>query len=164
MNSLTTQNLAKACRIFLDLAYPDGADTIPNNKRAYYEICTDSPLHDFVPPAKAALTVCQELPRRHDAPHGYAFRLGSAAYPHLKLCIQHVPFHDHAVWVYSVDTHDGGPQLAKLVSSADAEQWRSMLAQNRELKQEIESALTVAGFITPNNLLQLDLAAPASPV
>jgi hypothetical protein len=164
LHSLTIQNLAKACRIFMELAYPDGAATIPINKRAYYEIGGDCPLHDFLPPAKAALCICQELPRRADAPHGYAFRLGSAAYPHLKLCVQPVAFHDRAVWVYSVDTHDGGLQLAKLISPADAQQWTAMTNQNRELKQEIESALTVAGFMTPNNLLQLDLAAPASPV
>ena len=160
MHSLTTQNLAKACRIFMELAYPDGADTIPQNKRAYYEICTDSPLHELVPPAKAALTVCQALP----AAHGYAFRLGSTAYPHLKLCIQSVAFHERTVWVYSVDTHDGGPQLAKLISADDAKLWRAIIDQNRELKQEIESALILAGFITPNNLLQLDLVAPASPL
>ena len=160
MHSLTTQNLAKACRIFMELAYPDGADTIPQNKRAYYEICTDSPLHELVPPAKAALTVCQALP----AAHGYAFRLGSTAYPHLKLCIQSVAFHERTVWVYSVDTHDGGPQLAKLISADDAKLWRAIIDQNRELKQEIESALGVAGFLTPNNLLQLDLAGPASRV
>lgn len=161
--ALATGDLARACRVFLDLAYPDGAETIPVNKRAYFDIGADSPIEDFIPPAKVALSVCQELPRRQDAQRGYAFRLGSAAYPHLKLCVQPILFRDHPVWVYSVDTHDGGAKLANLMPPGEAHQWRAMIGQNRRLKEEIESALALAGFLTPNNLLQLDLPAPASP-
>ncbi len=43
LDALTTQELAQACRIFLDLAYPDGPDTIPANKLPYYTIANDRP-------------------------------------------------------------------------------------------------------------------------
>ena len=162
--SFSVVELAQACRIFMDLAYPEGASTIPDSKRGYYEIGADHPLDELLPPGKTALGVCQQMPRRPGAALGYAFRLGSAAYPHLKLCVQPIPYHDRAVWVYSVDTHDGGPQLAKLIAGDDAKAWRAIVDQNRELKRKIESALSAAGFLTPNNLLQLDLAAPAAPI
>jgi hypothetical protein len=107
-----------------------------------------------------ALGVCQELPRRDDAVHGYEFRLGTANYPHLKLRVQRVDHHEHDLWVYSVDTHDGFLQVVKYLSNAEADAWRSMVEENRALKHRIEEALTLAGYMTPKNLLQLDLPAP----
>src|SRR5579862_7391715 len=111
MNTISTQELAGACRIFMALAYPDGPGSIPVSKRAYAEIDLDGSLADYLPPTPRALGVCQDLSRAGGM-LGYEFRLGSAAYPHLKLRIQLVDFHERPVWVYSVNTHDGFFQAA----------------------------------------------------
>ena len=50
MNSLTTELLSQACRIFFNLAYPAGKQTIPEKKRAYLDITPDMPLTAFLPP------------------------------------------------------------------------------------------------------------------
>ena len=141
----------------MDLAYPAGVDTIPPAKRPYYDMDTEPRLEDYVPPAKIALGVCKELPRRDDALHGYEFRLGTESYPHLKLRVQRVDHHERDVWVYSVDTHDGFLQVVKYLSNAEADAWRSMVEHNRALKHRIEEALALAGYMTPKNLLQIDL-------
>lgn len=161
MDSLSTQQLAQACRIFLDVAYPGGLGTIPVNRRPYYDIPLDRPLADFVLPAPRAQGICQEMPRRNGAFHGYAFRLGSAGYLHLKLRVQLIQHHDQELWVYSVDTHDGVLQVTRGSTPEEAEQWKLMVEQNRQMKHDIEEALSLAGYLTPRDLLQLDLPARA---
>jgi hypothetical protein len=162
LRSLTTPNLAQACRIFMDLAYPAGV--VPANKRCYYDMDVERPLADFLPPAKQTLGICQELAHRGGPVHGYEFRLGSTIHPHLKLRVQRLDHHEREVWVYSVDTHDGFLQAANYHNAADAEAWKSMVDRNRLLKHEIEEALGSADFMTPNNLLQLDLPTPTTPL
>lgn len=162
MPQLTTQELASACRIFMDMAYPD-AQIIPTIKRFYYEMAPESPLADFLPPSKGALGVCQDLSRRAGGLVGYEFRLGSAVYSNLKLRIQLVDLHQREVWVYSVDTHDGFHQAPQYLSPDEAEAWRKLVEHNRLLKHQIEEALALAGFVTPTRLLRIDLTAPTSP-
>jgi hypothetical protein len=159
LDALTTHHLAQICRIFMDLAYPGGAATIPANKLPFFEILPGRPLADFVPPAKLASGICQEMPRKNGVLHGYEFRLGSTAYSHIKLRVQRVDRQEHDVWVYSVDTHDGFLQATKYLTPKEADDWRLMVEQNRELKHQIEEALTAAGYCTPKHLLQLDLPA-----
>ena len=163
MDALTTHDLAHACRIFMDLAYEGGADTMPASKRPYFEMDVDGLLEDFLPPAKCAASVCQELPVRDGVKHGYEFRLGSANYPHLKLRVQRVALREREVWVYSVNTHDGFQQATKYFTSEEADAWRLKVEQNRTLKYEIEKALTLAGYVTPKELLQIDLPTPTAP-
>src|SRR5438552_2432273 len=85
MNGLTTALLGRACRIFLELAYPGGEETIPAKRRVYFSVAPDQPLEGFLPPAPAASGIGQVLPAAGGRTRGYAFRLGSAAFPHLKL-------------------------------------------------------------------------------
>src|SRR5207244_4391227 len=74
-----------ACRTFRTLPYPAGEATVPAKKRAYLDMKADQPLADYLPPAPAAAGLCQVLPAPGGGVRGYAFRLGSAAFPHLKL-------------------------------------------------------------------------------
>lgn len=161
MEPLSSLELACVCRIFMDLAYPGGPDTIPVGKRPYYDINTDGPISDMLPPMPIAVGVCRDLSQKTGG-QSYEFRLGSVNYPHLKLRVQIVAFHDRPVRVYSVDTHDGFFQ-AQYHSTEEAEIWRLMVEQNRVLKHQIEEALGCAGYLTSKQLLQLDLL-PAKPV
>ncbi len=162
MDGLTSQELARACRIFMDLAYPDGPESIPANKRPYYHIDPNQPLEHFVPPAAMAIAVCEDLAHHSDRLHGYAFRLGSAAYPHLKLRIQFMDFHQRAVRVYAVDTHDGVVQTQQHTDE-EAAIWRAKIQGNRILKHEVEESLGSTGYLTQKHLLQLDLETPMKP-
>ena len=153
---LTSQELARVCRIFMDLAYPGGPDSIPAGKRPYYDIDADRPIDDVLPPTPVSVGVCRDLSQKIGAQRGYEFRLGSAAYPHLKLRVQLMDFHQREVRVYSVDTHDGFFQ-AQYHSTEEAEIWHKMVEDNRVLKHRIEEALGVAGYLTSKQLLQLDL-------
>jgi hypothetical protein len=155
--NLTTQDLAKACGLFLKIAYPDGAATIPANKLAYDKIAPDEPIEAYLPPAKNAIGVCQDLSNTKASIPGYEFRLGSKSFPHLKLRIQRMEYQNDHIWVYSVDTHDHFHLAAQHVPADEAAHWRTLIEQNRMDKQQIEAALAQAGFITPKSLLRLDL-------
>ena len=61
MDTLTIQDLALPCRLFMELAYPDGIDAIPVEKRPYFDIPTDGDIDNYLPPAKLAACVCQDL-------------------------------------------------------------------------------------------------------
>ena len=161
MNTISTQELAGACRIFMTLAYPEGPSTIPLSKRAYAEIAVDGCLADYLPPTPKALAVCQDLSRAGGM-HGYEFRLGSAAYPHLKLRVQLMDLHESPVWVYSVNTHDGFFHASSCLSAEEADAWKALVERNRSLKHQIETALAEAGYMTPVRLLRVDLT-PTNP-
>ena len=162
MDPLTTTQLASACRVFMDLAYPD-AQAIPDSKRRYYEMPVDLPIADFLPPAPCAEGVCQDLTKRAGGLVGYEFRLGSADYPHLKLRVQLMDLHERQVWVYSVDTHDGFHKATQFLSPEEAAAWRTLTERNGLLKHQIEDALGREGFITPVRLLRIDLTSPTNP-
>lgn len=155
VNTLTTNQLAPACRIFMDLAYPDGPASIPAYKLPYYEMSAEQSLIEFLPPAPKSVGVTKTLAR--NGVFGYEFRLGSAGYQHLKLKVQTMDLHDREVWVYSVDTHDGIGKLTGTLSPEDAQKWRGLMEQNRVLKRDIETALGKAGYLTPVALLRFDL-------
>lgn len=160
MPTFSTQDLAQACRIFLRLAYPHGPATIPAQKLLYDEIPVDGPVEAYLPPAKNAIGICKDLSKTKAGIPGFEFRLGSASFPHLKLRIQSMDFHQRDVWVYSVDTHDHFMPQGEQLRPDEAENWRKLIEQNRTLKQQIEEALAAAGFLTPKNLLKLDLTSP----
>jgi hypothetical protein len=152
---ISTQELSRACRLFMEQAYPDGLDSIPENRRAYWSIAPGGALSDYLPPGPFAAGICQDLTRRGAT--GFEFRLGSHAHPHLKLRIQLTDLHGREVWVYSVDTHDHFLQAAQHVSAEEAEAWKLLVETNRALKHRIESALAAAGYMTPVSLLMVDL-------
>lgn len=147
MLGLTTALLGRACQIFLDRAYPEGASTIPPPQNRFLALDAERSLASvLVPP------VCQELPRRPGGVCGYTLRLGSARHPHLKLQIVD---HEGVGCIFSVDTHDG---FVLDSSHPDAIRWAELQAANRRLKEEIERAWEEAGLLTFNALLRRELA------
>jgi hypothetical protein len=151
MTGLTTALLGRACRIFLALAYPGGA--IPPKPRVYWDMSPEQPLDTLLLPP-----VCQPLPAPGGGVRGYALRLGSAAFPHLKL---QVVYCDHdAPCVFAVDTHDA---LRQPLPPPDAERWAQLQAANRQVKEQIERAWEAAGLLTFNGLLRRELAKPHEP-
>ncbi len=163
VNELTTSDLASACRIFMDLAYPDGPGTIPEFKLPYYEMTAERSLVEFLPPAPQSVGVTRTLSRNAGGMFGYEFRLGSTHYPHLKLRVQAMDLRDGEAWVFSVDTHDGFCAVTANLSPEDAQAWRTLVEQNRALKHAIERALAEAGYLTPIAILRIDLT-PATAI
>jgi hypothetical protein len=159
LETIVTQDFARACRIFMALAYPDGVATVPERLRLFCDIGAERTMDDFLPSSPLCTGVTQDLSKLKTGTPGYAFRLGSAKFPHLKLRIQRMDFHQRDVWVYSVDTHDR--RAIEHPNAEEAEAWRQLVEQNRQLKHQIEEALACAGFLTPKSLLKLDLTAPA---
>jgi hypothetical protein len=147
MQGLTTALLSRACRIFFALAYPQGENTVPPARAAYLHLDDRRPLEAVLAPP-----VCQQL-AGDGRVRGYALRLGSVHYPHLKMQVVNC---DHAgTWVFAVDTHDG---LRLEPGHADAERWSHLQAGNRRLKEQIERAWEAAGLLTFNALLRRGLA------
>lgn len=149
MKGLTTTLLERACRIFLECAYPEGRSAIPSPQNAYLGLDTAQPLETLL-----VSPVCQRLLRRDGGLRGYALRLGSARYPYLKLQIVD---HDDVGCVFSVDTHDG---FSLDPAHADAARWTELQTANRRLKEQIESVWQEAGLLTFNGLLRRELAKP----
>jgi len=159
MKGLTSAVLGRACRIFLQLAYPAGVETIPAKRRVYLGLTTGEPLEEFLPPAPAAAGICQVLAPSGGRSRGYAFRLGSATFPHLKL--QVVDYDNGSALVFTVDTHDAFlPGMNP--DHPDAQAWRSLQESNRKLKEQIERAWEREGFTTFHTLLRdgLEKAGP----
>jgi hypothetical protein len=146
MEGLTVALLDRACRIFFSLAYPEGEHTVPTSKRAYLNIARDQPLGALLAPP-----VCQTLRTPEGAVRGYAFRLGSAGFPHLKLQVTACD----ADYVYAVDTHDA---VHLQPGDPDAPRWARLQAANRQLKEQIEHAWEADGILTFNGLLRRGLA------
>lgn len=147
MNGLTTAQLDQACRIFLDLAYPDGRHTIPPPKCALFSLPLDEPLETVL-----RSPLCHPLLARGGGIRGYALRLGSAAHPHLKL---QIVAHDDGSCVFSVDTHDA---IHLDPRDPDRGRWSELQQSNRQLKEQIERAWEEAGLLTFNGLLRRELA------
>lgn len=147
MKGLTTTLLDRACRIFLERAYPQGADTIPPPKNSFVALDVAGPVESVL-----VAPVCQPLLRSDGSLRGYTLRLGSARHPHVKLQIMD---QDDADCVFSVDTHDG---FSLDPSHPDAARWSEFQAANRRLKEEIERAWEGAGLLTFNALLRRELA------
>jgi hypothetical protein len=146
MKGLTTALLARACRIFLERAYPAGKDTIPPPKSAYFALHPDQPLETLLVPP-----LCQPLPVPGGGIRGYALRLGSAAHPHLKL---QIICHEDGDCVFGVDTHDA---ISLDPGSPDVPRWARFQLVNRQLKEQIERAWEEAGLLTFNGLLRREL-------
>lgn len=165
MGNLTTELLARACQIFMTIAYPAGLDSVPVKKKPYFDISLDRPVTDYLPPAPLAEGVCEALPAPGGGIRGYAFRLGSAHFPHLKLKMQLVDY-DNASWVCMVDTHDAFSRSSfhPPAEHPDAKAWRDMQRLNRQLKERIEGQLEREGLETFNSLLRKDLERWKAPV
>ena len=159
MVSLSNDLLARACSIFMQLAYPEGIDSVPVRKRAYWSISHDRPVSDFLPPAPAAEGVCQPINAPQGGVRGYAFRLGAAHYPNLKLKVQLIDFDNGSGWVVMVDTHDAFARGMRCPppDHPDAAGWTKMQVLNRQTKEAIEAAWEQAGLTTFQSLLRRGL-------
>jgi hypothetical protein len=155
MEGLTTALLGRACRIFLELAYPGGAATVPAKKRPFWVIPAEAPLEHFLPP-QVGPELCQRVGSAPGVKPGFAYRLGCAHFPHLKL---QVVCSDRG-WVFGVDTHDHFFPGGLPESDPEAQAWRQLLSANRQLKERIEQAWERAGLLTFHALLREDLANP----
>ena len=144
MKALSAEQLGLACRLFLAAAYPDGPATIPPGKRAYLHLSPEQPLGPLLGPP-----VGQVLKTPEGQPRGYALRLGSAHFPHLKL--QAVSCGDDGAWVFAVDTHDA---LRLEPGHPEAERWAQIQSANRSCKEQIERAWDEAGLLTFHGLLR----------
>jgi hypothetical protein len=155
MEGLTTELLGRACRIFLEMAYPGGETSIPTKKRKFWDIAPGTPLESYLPP-QVGPELCQTLGSAPGGKPGFVFRLGCDHFPHLKLQVVRSV---HG-WVFGVDTHDnfflgGFPE-----SDPEALAWRQLLETNRQLKERIERAWERAGLTTFHTLLRADLPNP----
>lgn len=148
MEGLTTDLLVRACRIFLSLAYPDGA--VPPARRVYGEADPNGPLEPLLAPP-----VRQPLPPAEGRARGYALRLGCAWYPNVKLQVADC---GTGICVFGVDTHDAVQLTAH---HPDAERLAKLQAANRRLKEQIELAWEAAGLKTFHALLRDGLGIPA---
>ena len=148
MGGLTTTLLGRASRTFLTLAYPGGPSSIPPARRVFLDLTADQPLEPLLVPS-----LCEVLHTPQGRLRGYAFRLGSATYPHLKL--QVIGHENNGQCIFGVDTHDAfrlGPD------HPDAAGWAKLQSANRQLKEQIEHAWEADGLLTFNGLLRRELA------
>ena len=135
--------IARAVRIFLDRAYPQGA---PASAQGFY------PPRD----AESASWLMSGLVER--SPEGVAFgrvrsfalRLGNAQYPHMKLRLSRVPRHD--VYLFTVDSHDA--ILQALPGSPDHEAVEALKRHNATLASDIIAAMDAANLPTERNFLR----------
>jgi hypothetical protein len=153
MKGLTTTLLSRACRTFLTLAYPNGVASIPPAKAAYFDLDPALPLEALLAPP-----LCQAVPAADGRVRGYALRLGSAHYPHLKM--QVIDCDQTGTWVFGVDTHDC---LRLEPGHPDYVGWLRLQAANRQLKDKIEQAWAAVGLLTFPGLLRRDLDRAACP-
>jgi hypothetical protein len=150
MKGLTTSLFGRACRIFLTLAYPEGSDTIPAAKAFFLQLDPNQSVDSYLAPP-----ICQPLPAVEGRGPGFALRLGSATYPHLKMQI--IDCDQNGTWVFGVDTHD---TLRLPPGHADTERWLALQAVNRRLKEQIEHAWEAQGLLTFTALLRRGLQPP----
>lgn len=141
MNGLTTVLLSRAFRTYLTLAYPHGC--VPPSKRPYLEVQPDQLLESLLAPP-----VCQALPAANGGIRGYAFRLGSVAFPHVKVQVIDC---GRGTCVFGVDTHD---MMNLPPNHPDSARWAQLQVANRRLKQQVESAWEAEGLVTFNRLLR----------
>jgi hypothetical protein len=155
MQGLTTDVLARACHAFMSLAYPGGPDTIPEERKTYYDLPRDRPVEDFLRDLPEAKRLCQSLTAEGGGCRGYALRLGSAHFPHLKLKLQLIDYDHSTIWVFMVDTHDKALSVSS--DHPDFQGIQALKAANLKLKERIEKALEREGLMTFPGLLRNDL-------
>jgi hypothetical protein len=158
MPLLSTPLLARACRIFMEAAYPDGPESIPEHKRPYLAIPDDGAIKDYLYPAPLARGICQQI-----SDDGHTFRLGSKHYANLKLRVHCVLENGACRCVFAVDTHDAFSRenVQPPLDHPDAAGWLTLQAKNNALKHQIEAAWDAAGILTHNRLLREELEAKA---
>ncbi len=162
MTELTTALLGRACRIFMERAYPSGLASIPPKKRPYYDMDPERPVCDYLPPSPTAAGIVQDLSARKECLRAYELRLGCGHFPNLKLRVQMMEWRGGPAWLFSVDTHDAFSRtsIQPPPDHPDAAGWLVLQEKNRQLKDRIEDDFEQAGFLTFKGLLRGDLETP----
>jgi hypothetical protein len=155
MQGLTTGLLRQACRTFLELAYPEGESTIPPKRRPFFSISADQPLAGLLDNKET----CELLRTPEGRLRGYAFRLGSAHFPYLKMLV--IDQDPQVGCVFAVDTHD---TLRCSLTPEEAMAWDKLQVENRRLKERIESAWEKQGLLTFHTLLRRGLKKGSGPL
>ena len=155
MQGLTTGQLSQASRTFLELAYPEGECTIPPKRRPFSSISADEPLTTLL----GHKETCELLHTPEGRLRGYAFRLGSAHFPHLKMLV--IDQGPQVGCVFAVDTHD---TLRCSLTPEEAAAWDKLQVENRRLKERIESAWEKQGLLTFHTLLRRGLKKGPGPL
>ena len=150
MSILPTQLLKHACKLYLDCAYPDGPETIPDFAREFSCIPDDMNVSEYLPCLPRAQGHVRQLEGAHP---GYSVRLGCSVFPYLRLTFQQIECEGVANWLCAVDTHDSWHHP----EHADAAGWLAVQSANRALKERIETAWDEAGILTHNRLLRREL-------
>ncbi len=153
MAPLTTDLVSSACRIFLSLAYPS-EDLIPTPRRLYLSLPPGKLLVDLHTETPFPPSTFQVISGKEEMIDGFAIRLGSYDFPHLKLKILRRQEAENEVWVFSVDTHD---HFRPPPDHPDSEAWKQLQIANSQLKEKIERAWEAEGFLTFNAILRENL-------
>jgi hypothetical protein len=159
MQRLTTDQIDKACRIFVSLAYPAGETTIPINKRHMLKLPPGLSIVDHLNVDSTARGCCQLLPSKAGPATVLLVRLGCCHYPNLKLKAQLVEDENGCEWLFTVDTHDAFSASCFLPPEEHPEHaaWVALQTANATLKCKIEAAWDEAGLLTFNGLLRREL-------
>lgn len=164
MHRLATAQVARACRIFLDFAYPAGLESIPARVRLYFDLPLDrSATELFAGPPTEVLDLL------HDAEGQFktiSLRLGCCTFPHLKLQIHLMNRVPEELWIFAVDTHDhfSRQHYRAPADHPEAKQWHVLQESNQALKEKIESAWREAQLPTFLTVLAEDLEASGATV
>jgi hypothetical protein len=130
--------LRQAAQIYVRLAYPTGTfPEVVSRRLAWREDCSAEVLLKGAPFERAGKAPGRPSPT-------YALRLGNHSYPHMKLQIEGWP--NDAGFLISVNTHD---QVTGIdLCAVDVEAFRALQAENKRLKEAIESEWDQAGLPT----------------
>jgi hypothetical protein len=151
MSPFDTPLLGLACRIFLGAAYADGLACAPAAVVRYADLPAEGA------PEGAPEAWCETDGVYHPLPQGgFTLRLGSTAYPHLKLRVHKLETPQGSLALYAVDTHDSFSSETSQAPAGhpDAMAWQALQETNRALKEKIEAAWEAAGLLTLNGLLR----------
>jgi hypothetical protein len=159
MLELSTDVLGTACRIFLERSYPAGVDSIPTARRHYLDLPEGMEVAEYHSQRPFPAASFQVIRNGMGQTQGYALRLGSSLFPHLKLKVIAKERDGVGVWIFAVDTHDAfsREKFQPPADHPDAEAWTRLQEANAQLKEEIERAWEDAGLLTFNGLLRQGL-------
>ncbi len=138
LRGLRLDLLRRATEIYLQLAYP--TPVVPEvvaRRLVWRDNCAADELLSGPPFERAGKAPGRPAPI-------FALRLGNHRYPHMKLQIQ--PWPNDAGFMLSVNSHDQVSGLG--ATTADAQAFRDLQAENQRLKEAIEEAWDLDGLPT----------------
>jgi hypothetical protein len=148
MRTLPIDSLRRACRIYLEHAYPAGYEALPANCRPFWDL----------DPSLTIEEVCVLMPplgKRLINPPGLSIRLGCVHFRYMKLTTLKFTAAETPLWVFGVDTHDG--IFIPSDDSPDHSSWQNLVRLNRLLKEKIESAWSEQNILIHTTMLRQEL-------